>query len=206
VLSPTEIRRTTTGAPEPDGYSDGGPPVRSSVGAAATVRARSAMPLPWRPWSSRPSTSLLTPQRATAWHSTRVNSREVEGRPSPPTPTPPRHGRRSWPCAGIPYSRVDLGTVGSGIELRKAGSLPTDVETSASRYLLCEHADADSQRAANRSALPSVAGTPKLDLFDTSVARAYRNRIGSLHLRHRSSSSAALLLQRSQHRLCLGNH
>ena len=56
------------------------------------------------------------------------------------------------------------------------------------------------------SALPSVAGTPKLDLFDTSVARAYRNRIGSLHLRYRSSSSAAPLLQRSQHRLCLGNH
>jgi hypothetical protein len=56
------------------------------------------------------------------------------------------------------------------------------------------------------SALPSVAGTPKLDLFDTSVARAYRNRIGSLHLRYRSSSSAALLLQRGQHRLCLGNH
>jgi len=96
-----------------------------------------------------------TSQRATAWHSTRVSSREVEGRPSPTTSPPPRHGRRSWPRAGIPYSRVDLGTVGAGIELQKAGSLPTDVETSASGYLLCEHADADSQRASNRSALPS---------------------------------------------------
>ena len=52
------------------------------------------------------------------------------------------------------------------------------------------------------SAIPSVAGTPQLDLFDTSVARHYRNRIGSLHLWYRSSSSAALLLQHSQQGTC----
>jgi hypothetical protein len=62
------------------------------------------------------------------------------------------------------------------------------------------------KQPATGSALPSVARHPHLDLFDTSAARKYRNRIGSLHLRYRSRSSAALLLQCSQRRLCPGNH
>ncbi len=40
------------------------------------------------------------------------------------------------------------------------------------------------------SALPSVAGTPKLDLFDTTVNRAYRNRIGSLPTTKRRSRNS----------------